>query len=328
MKPIFQTSSQDDNIYGDRQTRGKSISDGEILDAYSTAVIQVVESTSPALISVTSNDHERNGGAGSGFIISDSGYAITNSHVVDGRHRLLAITNDGDRIEATVVGDDPATDIALLRLAARELPVVSIGDSAGLRVGQLVIAMGSPLGLHSTVSTGVVSATGRSMRGQSGRLIESVIQHSAPINPGNSGGPLLDSRGRVIGVNTAIIIQAQGICFAVPSNTAQWVANEILAHGTVRRRHLGISATTIKLNRSMIREHDLLVDQAVLVMEIISGGTAHQSGVQVDDILLSMNGREVESVDDVHRLLSLFPRDQAIDLELLRKGQRLTLQLV
>jgi S1-C subfamily serine protease len=329
MNRLFPTSSPDDSSPRRPGAPHAALpSEGEILDAYSTAVIQVVEATSPALISVTAHDQERNGGAGSGFIISENGHAITNSHVVNGRSRLVAITNDGDRIEAQIVGDDPATDIALLKLAARELPVVTLGDSANLRVGQLVIAMGSPLGLHSTVSTGVVSATGRSMRSQSGRLIESVVQHSAPINPGNSGGPLLDSRGRVIGVNTAIIMQAQGICFAVPSKTAQWVANEILAHGSVRRRQLGISATTVKLNRSIIREHDLLANHAVVVMEVLSGGTAHRAGVQVDDILLSMNGRDVETVDDVHRLLSLYSSEQTINLELLRNGRRLMLTLL
>jgi S1-C subfamily serine protease len=301
--------------------------EGEILDAYSTAVIHVVDSTTPALISVTANDREREGGAGSGFIISESGHAITNSHVVNGRQRLLAITDDGDRIEAAVIGDDAATDIAVLKLAARDLPTVAVGDSNGLRVGQLVIAMGSPLGLHSTVSTGVVSATGRSMRSQSGRLIESVIQHSAPINPGNSGGPLLDSKGRVIGVNTAIIIQAQGICFAVPANTARWVATEILSHGQVRRRQLGISAATVRLSRNAIREHDLLTDHAVLVTELFSGGAAQLAGLQVDDILLSMNGREVETVDDVHRLLSLFPMESQIEMELIRNQCLMKIQL-
>jgi S1-C subfamily serine protease len=187
--------------------------DADLLDAYSRAVVHVVETVSPAVISVSGVRGER-GGSGSGFLITPDGYALTNSHVVDGRPRLVAETADGDRVDAQVVGDDPATDLALLRLASNDLPYAPMGDSTTLRVGQLIIAMGSPLGLQTTVSTGVVSAVGRSMRGQDGRLIENVVQHSAPINPGNSGGPLVDSRGRVVGVNTAIVAWAQGLGFA------------------------------------------------------------------------------------------------------------------
>ncbi|MBW3599458.1 MAG: trypsin-like peptidase domain-containing protein [Planctomycetes bacterium] len=172
--------------------------DAELLDAYSRAVIGVVETVSPAVVSV-SGQRGDGGGSGTGFLIAPEGYAVTNSHVVAGREKLSAETVDGDRVEAEVVGDDPATDLALLRLAARDLPFAQVGDSDALRVGQLVIAIGSPLGLHATVSTGVVSALGRNMRGREGRLIESIVQHSAPINPGNSGGPLVDSRGRVVG---------------------------------------------------------------------------------------------------------------------------------
>ncbi|MCU0876893.1 MAG: trypsin-like peptidase domain-containing protein [Pirellulaceae bacterium] len=193
--------------------------DADLLDAYSQAVIGVVRQVGPAVISVTGRPEERPQGLGSGFLISADGLAITNSHVVHGRRRLRTETQDGDLLEAEVVGDDPATDLALLKLAARDLPTVELGDSAALQAGQLVIALGHPLGFHSTVSTGVVSALGRAMRSQQGRLIESVVQHTAPLNPGNSGGPLLDSRGRVVGINTAIIALAQGIGFAVPANT-------------------------------------------------------------------------------------------------------------
>ncbi len=228
-------------------------------------MVSVVESVSPAVISLAGQNR---GGAGSGFLITPNGYAITNSHVAAGQQRLTATTSDGDRIPAELVGDDPATDLALVKLKSSELPCTQLGDSAGLRVGQLVIAMGSPLGLHSTVSTGVVSAIGRSMRGQAGRLIENVVQHSAPINPGNGGGPLVDSQGRVIGVNTAIIVQA-GLGFAVPGNTARWgLSTEILEHGVVRRRQLGITATTATIPKSQIRELDLFVDQAVEILEV------------------------------------------------------------
>ena len=301
--------------------------DTAILDAYSTAVIGVVETVSPAVISVAGRGDEARLGSGSGFIITPDGYAVTNSHVVAGRRRLIAETNEGDRVDVEVVGDDPATDLALLRLAARDLPHVSIGDSALLRVGQLVIAMGSPLGLHSTVSTGVVSATGRSMRSQAGRMIESIVQHSAPINPGNSGGPLVDTRGHVIGVNTAIIMLAQGIGFAVPSNTAQWVTTEILTHGKVRRRQLGIVAGPLRLSRAAMREFDLLTDQAVCISEVVPRSSAATAGLQADDIFIAMNDRIVETVDDVHRLLALFPVTARIELPLIRNGKRLTATL-
>src|SRR5438876_320694 len=220
----------------------QSASDSELLDAYSQAVIHVVETVSPAVISVTGRGADGRGGGGSGFIVTPDGYAITNSHVVDDRPKLQAETAEGDRLRAEIVGDDPATDLAVVRLAGTDLPYAQLGDSDALRVGQLVIAMGSPFGFQSTVSTGVVSALGRSMRARDGRLIENIVQHAAPINPGNSGGPLVDSRGLVVGINTAIIAMAQGLGFAIPSNTAEWVLQEILTHGGVRRRQLGIVA--------------------------------------------------------------------------------------
>ena len=226
-----------------------------------------------------------------------------------------------------MIGDDTATDIALLKLASSDLPNVSIGDSSLLRVGQLIIAMGSPLGLQSTVSTGVVSATGRSMRSQSGRMIESVVQHSAPINPGNSGGPLVDARGNVVGVNTAVIAMAQGIGFAVPSNTAQWVTTEILAHGRVRRRELGIVAGGVQLSRNAMRDFDLLSNQVIIVSEVLPKGLAEKAGLQIDDLIFGLNGRLVESVDDLHRLLTLLPITNTIELAILRDGKHLTVVL-
>jgi S1-C subfamily serine protease len=295
-----------------------------ILDAYSTAVIRVVESIAPAVISVTGRHDEPRSGSGSGFIISSDGYAITNSHVVGGRSHMIAQTNEDDRVDVKVIGDDPATDIALLRLNTRELPFASLGDSALLRVGQLVIALGSPLGLQSTVSTGVVSATGRGMRSQSGRLIENVVQHSAPINPGNSGGPLVDSRGQVVGVNTAIIMMAQGIGFAVPSTTVQWVAKEILDHGQVRRRQLGIVAESVRLSRAAIREFDLLTDQALAISDVLPKSAAANAGLQYGDILIAINDRLVESVDDVHRILALVPNDARMEITFVRDSEKRT----
>lgn len=292
--------------------------DAELLDAYSQAVVSVVESVSPAVISVSGEGRS----AGSGFLITPDGYAITNSHVVGGRSRLTAETDEGDRVPVEVIGDDPATDLALLRLASSDLPYAEIGNSEALRVGQLTIAMGSPLGLHSTVSTGVVSAIGRSLRGQDGRLIENIIQHTAPINPGNSGGPLVDSRGRIVGVNTAIIALAQGLGFAVPSATAQWVTTEILAHGRVRRRQLGIVATTRPLPRTFVREFDLLTDHAVQVVDVNSGSVADRSGIVAGDLIVAINDRIVASVDDVHRLLTQIPNSVPLNLTVIRSDRK------
>jgi S1-C subfamily serine protease len=301
------------------------IPDGKLLDAYSEAVIRVVETVSPAVISVTGRADERDAGSGSGFLIAPDGYAITNSHVVAGRSRLVAETAEGDRVDVDVVGDDPATDLALIRLAARDLPFARLGDSDALCVGQLVIAMGSPLGLHATVSTGVVSALGRSMRARDGRLIESIVQHAAPINPGNSGGPLVDSRGQVVGVNTAIIAFAQGLGFAVPSNTAEWVASEIISHGRVRRRVLGITASVSRVPRHLVRELDLLSDQVVEVREVLDGSAADRGGIRPGDCIVSINDRVVASVDDLNRFLARCPAETAVELGIVRADQKRTL---
>jgi S1-C subfamily serine protease len=297
--------------------------DADLLDAYSRAVVQVVDAVSPAVVQVTGLRSERPRGSGTGFLITPDGYAITNSHVVNGREKLAAETAEGDRVQADVVGDDPATDLALLRLASRDLPYAQLGDSSALRVGQLVIAMGYPLGLQATVSTGVVSAVGRGMRGHDGRLIENIVQHSAPINPGNSGGPLVDSRGRVVGVNTAIIAMAQGLGFAVPSMTAQWVVSEILTHRRVRRRYLGITATTVGLPRTLVRELDLLADHAVEVVEVAARSPAEAAGVQSGDMIVALHGRVVTSADDIHRLLTLLPANEPLAVSLIRDRARL-----
>ena len=295
------------------------LSDASLLDAYSQAVVNVVETVSPAVLSLTGAGSR--GGSGSGFLVTPDGFAVTNSHVVDGRPELVATTSDGDRLRARVVGDDPATDLAILRLAATDLPWSRLGDSAALRVGQLVIAMGSPLGLESTVSTGIVSALGRSLRGRDGRLIDKVVQHTAPINPGNSGGPLVDSRGQVIGVNTAMIAMAQGLGLAVPASTAEWVLQEILAHGHARRRQLGISATVAPLPRAVIRELDLLGTTGVEVLEVVPRSPAAAAGLQSGDIIVALAERVIETIDDLHRLLLLVPPHQAIALTTIRDGQ-------
>jgi S1-C subfamily serine protease len=299
-------------------SRPPQAEDGDLLDAYSRAVIGVTQQMSPAVVSVAAAGEDRQGGMGSGFVLTPDGYALTNSHVVHGRSKLSAMTQEGDRLSATLIGDDPATDLALIRLAASDLPFAGLGDSETLQPGQLVIAIGNPLGFQSTVSTGVVSALGRAMRSEEGRLIENIIQHTAPLNPGNSGGPLVDSRGRVVGINTAIIALAQGLGFAVPANTAKWAIGELMAHGRVRRLSLGVTASAVDLPRHIVRDLDLLSDRAVLVVQLVPGGPAERAGVERGDLIVAVNGRIATGVDDLHRLLAGLPLDKPFALQVIR----------
>ena len=310
--------AEDRTQLGPGGTRSNLPTDGDLLDAYSQAVINVVRQVGPAVISVTGRASDPRQGMGSGFLITPDGFALTNSHVARGRKRLRTTTEEGDGLDAELIGDDPATDLALIRLAAKDLPNAQLGDSDALQVGQLVIAMGNPFGFRSTVSTGVVSAIGRAMRSEEGRLIENIVQHTAPLNPGNSGGPLVDSRGRVVGINTAIIAMAQGLGFAVPATTARWVVGELLAHGRVKRLSLGIVAAVVALPRRLVRELDLLADQAVEVVEVRPGGAAASAGVQGGDLVVSAAGRIVASTDDLHRVLAAVPASGEVALQVVR----------
>jgi S1-C subfamily serine protease len=295
--------------------------EAELLDAYSQAVIGVVGRVGPAVISVAPHPAEQQPGQGSGFIITPDGFALTNSHVVRGRQRVRAITEEGDSLDARLIGDDPSTDLALIRLAARDLPHAELGDSDTLRVGQLVIAMGNPFGFRSTVSTGVISAVGRAMRSEQGRLIENIVQHTAPLNPGNSGGPLVDSRSRVVGINTAIIAMAQGLGFAVPATTARWVVGELLTHGRVRRLSLGVTVAVVPVPRRIVRELDLLTDQAVEVVEVLPNSPAAAAGLTAGDWIVAAGGRIISGADDLHRVLAGLKSEQAVELQVVRDGQ-------
>jgi S1-C subfamily serine protease len=312
---------------GEPRRRAQQPEDSHLLDAYSQAVVNVVDAVAPSVIGISADRDGGPSGSGSGFLITPDGYAVTNSHVVAGQSRLRATTADGDRLSAELIGDDPSTDIALVRVSSRDLPFVEMGDSNALRVGQLVIASGNPFGFQSTVSTGVVSALGRSMRGHDGRLIENVIQHTAPLNPGNSGGPLVDWKGRVVGINTAIIAWAQGLGFAVPGNTAKWVVGEILSHGRVRRRQLGLTASVTQLPRRIVRELDLVSDLAVEVVGVMPGSPADHAGIVPNDLIVAVQGRVVATVDDIHRLLSTLPLDKPLSVSVVRHDRQLELEV-
>lgn len=307
--------------------------DEDLLDAYSRAVVGVVDKVGPAVVSIGVRKRTRSlrygqEGAGSGVIIAPDGFVLTNHHVVEGAEDVQVRLTDGRSFSAHLVGSDPATDLAVVRAEASNLPTAELGDSDSLRVGQLVIAIGNPLGFQSTVSTGVISALGRALRSQAGRLIENVIQTDVPLNPGNSGGPLVDSRGRVIGINTAMIFMAQGISFAVPVNTVKWVVGELVTRGKVRRAYLGIAGQVRPIGRRIQRHLELQAATAVEVVSVEEEGPAHQAGVREGDLMLSVNGKSVASVDDIHRLLTGWTVGSPLSLTILRNGERLQVQII
>jgi len=267
-------------------------------------------------------------GAASGVIIAPDGYVLTNNHVVENAAEVQVGLMNGDTYRAEIVGTDPATDLAVVRAATNGLPIGELGDSDKLRVGQLVIAIGNPFGFQSTVSTGVISALGRAMRSQTGRLIESVIQTDVPLNPGNSGGPLVDTRGRVIGVNTAIIRPAQGISLAIPVKTASWVITELLTHAKVRRAYLGLGAQVRPIRPAAQRQFQLETPTVVQVVSLDKNGPAARGGVREGDILLALDGKNVGTVDDVHRLLADIPTGTHIKLGLIRDNERREVEVV
>jgi S1-C subfamily serine protease len=308
-------------------------SDEEVLDAYSRAVMGVVERVGPAVVSIgvkkqSRSWRERGEGAGSGVIIAPDGYVLTNDHVVERAQEIEVSLTDGSTLSAQLVGADPATDLAVVRVGGSGLPSAQLGDSDALRVGQLVIAIGNPLGFQNTVSSGVISALGRSLRGQSGRLIENVIQTDVALNPGNSGGPLVDSRARVVGINTAMIAMAQGLSFAVPINTAKWVVSELLTRGKVRRAYLGLAGQTRPVGRRVQRYFELPVATAVEVVSVESKGPAHRAGLLERDLIVLVNGESVGSVDDIHRLLVGKEAGSLVTLTVLRGGKRRDISVV
>jgi S1-C subfamily serine protease len=309
--------------------------DSALLDAYSGAVIGALERVAPAVtfIEVVHEAARARGrrarqGSGSGFLFTPDGYLLTNSHVVHGSDRVTVRLNDDAGCDADLVGSDPDSDLAVLRIgSAAALPYVEFGDSAKLRVGQVAIAIGNPLGYSKTVTTGVVSALGRTLRATSGRLMHDVIQTDAALNPGNSGGPLVDSGGRVVGVNTAMIPQAQAICFATGINTAKWVIGQLFAHGRVRRAYIGVSGASVPIATRVVRHFNLQSSGAVHVLEVVAGSPAAVGGVAVGDRVIALNGVPVDGIDSLQRLLDASCIGRDCELQLLRRSALMRVKL-
>ncbi len=298
-------------------------------DSFSETVIRVVEQIGPAVIGIRRTSRQRGlyDGAGSGVIISPDGYALTNNHVVRGAGSIEGVLHDGSVASAEVIGTDPDTDLALLRLNGKGHQAAELGDSSKLRVGELAIAMGNPLGLQATVTVGVVSALRRTLRGESGRLIEDVIQTDAALNPGNSGGALIDANGAVVGINTAIIGGAQGLCFAVPSSTAKLIIPELMRDGRVARGWIGIGGQTQELSRALVRRLGLSSESGVLVVAVAAGGPGEAAGLDEGDVILRLDGELTPSVDAIHKLLTRERIGRTVELDVLRRGARTKLKL-
>jgi S1-C subfamily serine protease len=318
--------------------RAAPASDGALIDAYSNAVIAAADKVSPSVVNIEirrARDERKStpaatperGGSGSGFVFTPDGFILTNSHVVDGASRVDVTLSDGRRCPARLIGSDPDSDLAVVRIDAPGLTAVELGDSKAVRVGQLAIAIGNPYGFQCTVTAGVVSALGRSLRSNSGRLIDNVLQTDAALNPGNSGGPLVDSRGEVIGVNTAIILPAQGICFAIAVNTAKFVAGRLIRDGKIRRGYIGVAGQNVPVHRRVVRFFNLPVESGVLVASVERGSPAEKAGLAMGDVIVAYGGAMVAGIDDLHRLLT----DEAIGVKtpvtVIRHTEKLELEL-
>src|SRR5260221_8424306 len=308
--------------------------DAVLLDAYWSAVVAASERVGPAVVHVEVAQGPRPGegeakrrGTGSGFVFTPDGFILTNSHVVHGARSIKVSFADDASFDADLVGDDPDTDVAVIRIAGHQLPTATLGSSRRLRVGQLAIAIGNPYGFQHTVTTGVVSALGRSLRSVTGRLIDDVIQTDAALNRGNSGGPLVNSQGELIGVTTAIIPFAQGICFATAIDTAKWVVEQLLRFGRVRRAYIGVGGATIPLSRRAVRFHGLAAEAGVRVESIESGGAAPRAGIESGGVVIGYDGEEIAGVDELHRRLDGERIGKATTVTLLRRTQKLDLPI-
>jgi S1-C subfamily serine protease len=312
-----------------------------ILDAYSQAVVDAVERVSPSVVNIETRrsappgrgaregrDPRGPGGSASGFLFTPDGFVLTNSHVVHDAESITVTREDGQVREATLIGDDPETDLAVVRIGPDALSPATLGDSQAVRVGQVAIAIGNPYGFQTTVTAGVVSALGRSLRAQTGRLIDNIIQTDAALNPGNSGGPLVDSRGEVIGVNTAVILPAQGICFAIGINTAKFVAVRLIRDGKVTRSYIGVGGQTVPVARRVARFHQLPVESGVLVVSLEKGGPAEKAGVRLGDRIVAFNGQPVGGIDALQLLLTEQQVGVPSKITVLRLTEKLDFEVV
>jgi S1-C subfamily serine protease len=298
-----------------------------LLDAFSEAVIAAADRVSPSVVKIEIQQSGRRGGSGSGFVFTPDGFILTNSHVVHGAISIHVVLPDGERYQADKVGDDPDTDLAVVRITAKNLTPIALGDSQSIRVGQLVIAIGNPYGFQATVTSGVVSALGRSLRSQTGRLIDNVIQTDAALNPGNSGGPLVTSNGEVIGVNTAIILPAQGICFAIAINTAKFVAAKLIKDGRIQRGYLGIAGQNAPLHRVLVRTYHLPIETGIFVVSVEQNSPAQKAGVRDGDMIVALDDHAVGDIDALHRLLTDYQAGARAKLTLLRGTEKLVLDV-
>jgi S1-C subfamily serine protease len=315
-------------------------SDHHLLDAYSRSVIAAADAVSPSVVNIEVHQTPRGKalvdprrprearGAGSGFIFTKDGLIMTNSHVVHGAAEIEVTISDGGRFVADIVGDDPETDLAVIRISAANLTPARLGDSKSIRPGQLAIAIGNPYGFQTTVTAGVVSALGRSLRSRSGRLIDNVIQTDAALNPGNSGGPLVNSRGEVIGVNSAMIMGAQGICFAIAIDTAKFVAARLIKDGRIRRGYIGVAGQNVPLHRRLVRFHDLPVESGVLVVSIEPNSPARKAGLLEGDLIIGYDRRPIAGIDDLHRVLTENAVGVTAPLTIVRRTEKISLDIM
>jgi S1-C subfamily serine protease len=341
MRSAFHLVSNEPDESNPEQTgRAADSGDDELLDAYSRAVTGVAESISPSVVNIevghqvrgrASNEarsREVKTGSGSGFVFTPDGFILTNSHVIHRATRIEATLSDGRSIPAELIGDDPETDLAVVRIGASGLAPARLGDSERIKPGQLVIAIGNPYGFQTTVTAGVVSALGRSLRSRSGRLIDNIIQTDAALNPGNSGGPLVTSHGEVIGVNTAVILPAQGLCFAIAINTAKFVASRLIKDGRVRRSYIGIGGQNVPLHRRVVRFHDLPVESGILIVSIEANSSGQRAGLREGDVIIAFDDQPVRGIDDLHRLLTEEKVGVKSSLVIIRGSEKIEREIV
>jgi S1-C subfamily serine protease len=336
MKPFFELISHSRSNQNRSNTEGYD-SDDAILDAYSKTVTSAVEKVSPSVVSISiiQRSYDRRAphvtegyiATGSGFIFTPDGFILTNSHVVNRSDKIEAVLSDGRRYAASLIGDDPHSDLAVIRINADDLVSTEFDDSSKIRVGQLAIAIGNPYGFECTVTTGVISALGRSLRSKTGRLIDNVIQTDAALNPGNSGGPLVNSRGKVIGVNTAIIVPAQGICFAIGINTAEFIAGRLIKDGRIKRGYIGVGGQNIILYRKTVLENKLSSNAGVLVAHVEAHSPASRIGLTIGDVIIGLNEHEIKNIDDLHRALTEEETGQKAILTIIRQNRKLSLDI-